>query len=141
MWQAIWEAGRTLSAAIVGLGAPGLVAWFVRDRRKDRAATVVAEQTVESEVELKETGALEARLVYVQREMDLERGFHRQQIADRDGEIERQRAELARRDERIASLLDQVAHLEQQLADVTRQLTSVRTQLNELAEHAPKEFR
>jgi uncharacterized protein HemX len=140
-WHVAWETGRTVSAILVALGLPGLLVYFVQDRRKNLAAAAVAERTVDSEVELKETGAEEARLVYVQREMDLERQFHREQLADRDKEIDRQRAELARRDDRIASLLQQVAHLEGQLAEVTRQLTSVRNQLNELAEHSPEEIR
>lgn len=140
-WQVLWETGRTVSAVVVGLGGPGLIAWFIRDRRKENAATTVAEQTVESEVEIKETGALEARLIYVQREMDLERGFHQQQLADRDAEIERQRAELVRRDERIARLLEQVGHLEGRLADMTREVTSMRDQLTELRDHTTEEHR
>lgn len=126
-----------LAAGLTGLG--GLISWAVKDRRKSNAESAVAERTVGSLVGLKDTDADTARQVYMQRQMDIERTFHLQQIADRDAEIERQRAELKSRDVRITSLLDQVASLERQLAEVTRQLTSVRTQLNELAEHHPED--
>lgn len=136
-WAAVWELARWVLPV-----AGAAVLWWVRDRRKDRAAATVAERTVDPEVELKETGAAEARLVYVQREMDLERAFHREQIAERDRAIEWRDAELARRDDMIARLVAQVTDLENQLAGVSQQLTAVRSQLNELADHhSPEERR
>lgn len=139
IWHIVWETGRTISAVVVALGLPGLVVYFVKDRRKNLATTAVLERTVEPEVDLKETGAAEARLVYVQKEMDLERAFHQRQISDRDAEIERQRAELERRDERIAHLLEQVGRLEQQMAAMAQEVTSVRAQLTQLRDHTPEE--
>jgi septal ring factor EnvC (AmiA/AmiB activator) len=130
---ALWEGIRTVSPFVV-LGG-GFLTWWLRDRKKDRAAASVAEQTVPADVAVRETGAAEARLVYVQREMDAERQFHRSQLADRDAEIERQRKELSYRDRLIRELRDKVADLETQLEAVTQQLTSVRNQLNELADH------
>jgi septal ring factor EnvC (AmiA/AmiB activator) len=129
----VWEAIRTVSPFVVVGG--GFLTWWLRDRKKDRAAASVAEQTVPADVAVRETGAAEARLVYVQREMDAERHFHQQQLADRDAEIERQRKELSYRDRLIRELRDKVADLETQLEAVTQQLTSVRNQLNELADH------
>lgn len=117
-----------LSAAVVAL-----VTWYFSDRRKSKAEIEVAEATVQSQIEKKDVDAQDARLLYVQRQVDMERSFHQQQIADRDAEIARQRAELERRDQRITALLTQVDALEKQLADVTRQMTRVRSQLDELA--------
>jgi DNA repair exonuclease SbcCD ATPase subunit len=130
MWATIWETAKYL---IPVLGAGG--AWWVRDRRKDRAASDVAERTVGAEVAVKEAGADEARLVYVQRATDIERQFHRQAIQDRDDEIERQRAELHHRERIIDHLRIQVEELRQRLADTMRELDSVRDQLAELADH------
>jgi chromosome segregation ATPase len=132
MWATIWETAKYL-LPLLGAGA----AWWVRDRRKDAAAAEVAERTVPADVAVKEAGADEARLVYVQREMDVERSFHRQQLADRDAEIARQRAELGHRDQIIARLRDQIEELQARLDGATRQLNSVRDQLDELVEHHP----
>lgn len=131
-WAALWDYG---SYALPPLGL--LTIWWLRDRRKDAAAAEIAEQTVPAEVGLKETGALEARLVYVQREMDLERVFHRTQLADRDTEIARQRAELDHRDQIIARCRTQIEDLQTRLDGATRQLNSVRDQLEELAGLTP----
>lgn len=134
-WEVVWETGRTVSAIVVGLGGPGLLAYFVQDRRKNRAASTVAERTVEPEVDLKETGAAEARLVYVQREMDLERQFHGRQIADRDAEIARQRAELDHRDALITELRAEAEQLRDQLAHAGSQIASLLERIEQLARH------
>lgn len=125
--------GLALVGALIGL-----ITWYVRDRRKSLAEAELIEHTSNSDIDLHDTGARDARLIYVQRQVDMERAFHVQQIADRDAEIARQRAELAHRDERITSLLAQVDRLEAELAEMTRQMTSIRSQLNDMAtEHRP----
>ena len=128
MWDTVWETAKYL-IPLIGV----VTAWWVRDRRKDRAASDVAERTVESEVMVKEAGAEEARLVYVQRATDIERQFHRQAIQDRDDEIARQREELHHRERIIDHLRIQVEELRTRLADTMRELDSVRDQLEELA--------
>lgn len=135
-WSVVWDVGRTTSTVLVDIGTPGLVLWWLRDRRRDRAAVAVAEQTIGADVTLKDTGALEARLVYVQRSFDLERSFHVHQVADRDAEIVRQRTELAHRDQVIEELQEQVGRLQAKLADATRQPPTVRDRLGELAHHS-----
>lgn len=129
MWAPVLETAKYLLPL---LGA--CILWWVRDRRKDAAAAEVAERTVPADIAVKEAGADEARLVYVQREMDLERAFHQRQLADRDAEIERQRAELIHRDHIIGRLRDQVEELQRRLNDALRELNSVRDQLEELVE-------
>lgn len=126
-WAAFWEVARWALPF-----AGGAVGWWVRDRRKDRAAADVAERTMPAEVALKDVSADEARLVYVQREMDTERQFHRQQLSDRDVEIARQRGELAHRDQLIANLRVEAEDLRDRLAEATRQLASVLARLDEL---------
>lgn len=133
-WQVVWEVGRTISTVLVGLGLPSLIAYFIKDRRRNRAASEVAERTVGPEVDLKETGAADARLVYVQREMDLERQFTRQQIADRDAEIARQRDELSLRDQLIAHRDQIIAELRSEIEELQTRLTAVRDRLSELTD-------
>jgi hypothetical protein len=60
-----------LAAAIVGL-----VTWYISDRRKSAAETTVAEATVQSDIDKRDIDAREARLLYVEKQMDMERAFH-----------------------------------------------------------------
>lgn len=129
-WAALWEVARW----VVPAGGAAVV-WVVRDRRKDRAASDIAEQTVPAEVDLKETGAAEARLVYIQREMDAERQFHHNQLADRDAEIARQRGELEHRDALIAELRAEAERLRDQLAHAGSQIASLLERIEQLSRH------
>lgn len=122
---------RALGAAT----APGAgLWWYVRERRKSRAADEVAEQTVPAEIALRSITADDARLAYVDRAMEAERSSYRNAISERDREIDRQRAELAHRDELIATLRVEAENLRDRLAEATRQLSSVMARLDELAE-------
>jgi hypothetical protein len=121
-----------VTEGFVALGVPGGLAWYVRDRRKSRAESAVAERTVDATVDVQDTGAADARLAYVQRQMDLERNFHRQQLTDRDAEIVFQRVELSRRAEVIRDYRQEADTLQQRLCALTDQLSGVRDRLNEL---------
>ena len=134
-WDAVWETGKTVSALVVAAGGPSLVLYFFVDRRKNKAASAVAERTVEPEVELKEISAAETRLIYVQREMDMEREFTRRQIADRDSEILRQRTELDHRDALIAELRAEAVQLRDQLAHAGSQIASLLERIEQLGRH------
>lgn len=136
VWHTVWEIGRNASAVIVSTAGPGLVVYFVKDRRRELAATTVAERTIEPDVEMKETGAAEARLVYVQREMDLERQFHQQQLTDRDAVIQRQRSEITYRDQVIEHRDQIIAELRGEIEELQRRLTAVRDRLTELTDTA-----
>lgn len=121
-----------VTEGFVALGVPGGLAWYIRDRRKSRAESAIAERTVDATVDVQDTGAADARLAYVQRQMDLERNFHRQQLTDRDAEIVFQRVELSRRAEVIRDYRQEADTLQQRLYTLTDQLSGVRDRLNEL---------
>lgn len=119
-----------------------LILWWVRDRRKDRAAAAVAEGTIAADVAVADIGAADARLLYAVKAFDAERASLQRQIDDcgreldrKDALIARKDAELEHRDRVIAGLRDQVEELQSRLDDALRQLNSVRQQLVELAEH------
>jgi len=121
-----------VTEGFVALGVPGGLAWYIRDRRKSRAESAIAERTVDATVDVQDTSAADARLAYVQRQMDLERNFHRQQLTDRDAEIVFQRVELSRRAEVIRDYRQEADTLQQRLCALTDQLSGVRDRLNEL---------
>lgn len=118
--------GPTLAA---GGAAGALVRWYIVDRRKSIAEARLSEDTLGSEINLHDTSAADARLIYVQKQMDLERKFHDEQLRDRDAQIAWQRSELNHRDDIIAGLLRDVNRLETQLAQMAQDLHNVRAQL------------
>lgn len=137
-WELVWTGAPW---ALLG----GIVLWWLRDRRKDRAAAEVAERTVDADVTLKDLGAEDARLVYLAKTWDTERAGLQRAIGDRDGVIEWQRAELERRDAMVAhrdmvieSLRRQLDEMEGRIADLSRQLVAARHQLDEFDQRSDK---
>lgn len=121
-----------ITEGLVALGIPGGVVWWVRDRRKSKAETAVAERTVEPQVEKADIGAAEARMAFLQQAMDRERAFRVEQIADRDAEIARQRAEIEFKDQVIEELRTELAELQ-------RRLTATQRRLDQLDLHTHRE--
>ncbi len=136
MWDTIWETAKYL-IPLIGAGT----AWWVKDRRQDRAAADIAERTVPAEIASREAAAADAGLVFRAREMDSERVFYRQGLGDREAEIERQRVELLRREEEIdrqrAELDEQdqiIGDLRTQVNDLQKRLTDALTELRIVSE-------
>lgn len=111
---------------LFALGVPGAAVWFVRDRRKTRASDEVAEATVGAEIRVKDVGALEAHIAYVERAFEVERESKDRQIKDQDRQIKLLQA--GRRDdaERISQLRAEV----QELKDQVQMLTALTKRLS-----------
>lgn len=110
----------------------GIALWWLRERRKDRAASEVAERTVGADVAVKDVGAAEARLVFAERAFDSERASYDRRIAELETENARLRTDVEHRDEVITRLRAQAAELEERLGQMTRQLTAMRKEMDEL---------
>jgi chromosome segregation ATPase len=109
------------------LGIPGAVIWFIRDRRKSRASDEVAERTIGADVRIRDVGALEAHIAYVERAFEVERESKDRRIADQDHQIRALQQGRADDAERIADLRAEVQELKDQvqmLTALTRRLTS-----------------
>jgi hypothetical protein len=101
---------RDVLAVLGAIGVPGgALTWWIRDRRKDKAAAVVAERTVDAEVAVKDVGGWQAQLAYVSAAFERERESLTRQIDDRDREIELLRSEGAHKDEVMALMRIQIA--------------------------------
>lgn len=131
---------QVLGGVSMAVGLPAVLMFIVKERRKNRAASEIAERTVDADVVMKDTAADDARLLHAIAAFDAERASYRLQLEDRDREIDRQRTEivyrdrlLEHRDEVIAQLRDRVEELLTRLGEATRELHTVRLQLAELA--------
>jgi septal ring factor EnvC (AmiA/AmiB activator) len=126
-----------VSWAFLGYASPwmvvgGIALWWLRDRRKDRAASDVAEQTVADDVTVSNVGSAEARLVFAQRAFDAERLSYERRIAEGEAERAQLRTDVGHRDEVIARLRAQAEEMAQRLAEMTRQMRAMRAEIDEL---------
>lgn len=86
-----------------------LVWWYVRDRRKSRAESAVAERTVDSGVMGVDAGHLTASVAFVQEAFRVER-------ASKDREIESLKVKVALQETEIAELRRMIVGLQEELA-------------------------
>lgn len=116
--------GEVVLAVVVG--AIGLGTWYVKDRRKSRAETAVAERTVRAQVATQDVGALQATVAYVQEAFRVERESKDRQINDLThevheltGEVETLRRRAQDDAERIAALRGEIQELREQVSLLT----------------------
>lgn len=128
-WQAVITAAPW---TVVG----GLLLWFLRDRRRQRAADEVAERTVDADVEVKEIGADDARLLHLTKVWDTQKAGYEDALRQRDALIAWQREQMEARDQLIAArdqiigvLRQRLDEAESRLVDAARELTAARDQL------------
>ena len=116
--------GEVLLAVVVA--ALGLGTWYVKDRRKSRAETAVAERTVRAQVATQDVGALQATVAYVQEAFRVERESKDREITKLNREVEELTGEverLTRRTqddaERISSMRSEIQELREQVSLLT----------------------
>lgn len=112
-------------ATLTAFGLPGVVIWFLRDRRRGQAEATVAEETVSADVEIKGIAALEAHLVLVEKAFNAERASKDRQLADQQRQIEQLAADLEHRNAVILELRGEIADLQQRLTAVSDRLTEL----------------
>lgn len=112
-------------ATLTAFGLPGVLIWFLRDRRRGNAEATLAEDTVPAEVAIKGVAALEAHLVLVEKAFDAERASKDRQLADQQHQIEQLRADLEHRNAVILELRGEIADLQQRLTAVSDRLTEL----------------
>lgn len=101
------------------LGVPGAVIWYVRDRRKSRAESEVAERTVGADVRIRDVASLEAHITFVERAFGVERESKDRQIGNLETQVQQLTAKVHDRDEQIAVLRDEVGELKMQVSLLT----------------------
>lgn len=103
---------------LVAVGFPTIIMFYLRDRRKNKAETVVAERTVEAQVDLSSISAIEAHIGLVERAYKAENDSLRRRLTDCEADL----TESER----------QVEELRAKLKSVQEELEAVRGKVDEL---------
>jgi len=88
------QIAREVGPWLLGPGVLAIVLWYLKDRRKDRAVSQVAEETVDDEIRLKAIGTDQALVAYMEMAFAAERASKDRVIADQDKKIEAQELEI-----------------------------------------------
>lgn len=120
---------QNIVSMLVLLGFPGLILFYVRDRRKTKVEAVVLEGTAKHQIDMSSISAVEAHVAFVERAFEAERESMRRQIVELRGDLERaealterQRAELERVRAELERLRGQVEFLNGELATAMKRL-------------------
>lgn len=120
---------ENIVSILVVVGFPGLILFYVRDRRKTRAEAKVLEGTTQSQIDLSSISAVEAHVAFVERAFEAERASNQRQIADLKEELReaeavatRQRIELEKVRSELERLRGQVEFLNGELAAAMKRL-------------------
>lgn len=122
---------------LIALGVPGAGVWYLRERRKSRAADEVAEQTVPAEVRIKDADALNAHIAAVERAFEVERDSKDRRIAEQSREIRELKSGRKDDAERIAALSAEVRELRDQVDYLRNVIEKISTRHPEEAEEHP----
>lgn len=110
---------------VAGIGLPGALILYLRDRRKNKAVARVAEGTVSSQIRSRDTAALDAHVAYVEKAFETERKSMKRQIDSMKDEVTDLRKQVIERDRLIDSLRQQVAGLTEQMQSLQDQLNKI----------------
>jgi septal ring factor EnvC (AmiA/AmiB activator) len=121
---------QVIADVAAGVGLPGTLIYYFRDRRKNAAASRVAEGTVYADISSRDTAALDAHVAYVEKAFETERGSMARQIANLHAEVEELRKQLDERDQVIDIL-------RKQMAELNTQMQAMQAQLNKLPPSVP----
>lgn len=130
--QWVLDVGRDVLLPILTVVVLPLVIFYLRDRRKSRAESVIAERTIGSDVATKDLGAASATVAFVQEAFRIER-------ESKDREIRTLTEKLANvergdelKDAKIRALEDAEIEKDRVIHDLTRQVRSLTSRLERL---------
>lgn len=107
------------------LVSSGLLARYLFERKRDKAAEAVAERTVDAQVDLTSISAVEAHVALVERAFESERTSKDRVIADLEKRLAEADLREAKLTEKVTRLQTQVEELQQKLTEVQRELADL----------------
>lgn len=113
--------------AIQAIGLPALLLFYVRDRRRYRAETVIAENTVQDKIDLSSITSVEAHVGLVEKAFAAERLSMRRHIE----ELEER---LTESEQRLAASEGREAAARAELASMRTELERLRAQVDTLSD-------
>lgn len=103
---------RDLYDIAVALGLPGIWLWYVRDRRRSKASSRVAEGTVGADIAKGEIGAFDVHVAYIERAFAAERQSMQRQISGLTNEVNDLRGQVQGQREEIEALRGQLSRID-----------------------------
>lgn len=132
--------------AVVVLGLPGILAYAVKQRRKDQAEARameaeadVAEGQVQPKVKTTSIVSLEAEIAALSKTFQEDRRLKEQTIDWLSRQLDAERAASARKDLRIRELEEKVQALQTRVAEVSDELARVSEDLKSLHDGDPRQ--
>lgn len=119
---------RDIYDIAMGVGLPGLVVWYVRDRKKTLAAGRLAEGSVGPEIAKREIGTFDIHVAYIERAFAAERASFIRQIDKCQEQIEKLTGEVRQRDERVEEMKVQMRTMKLQITDMSAKLARINTE-------------
>lgn len=116
---------RDIYDVAMGIGLPGLVVWYVRDRKRTQAAAAVAMGSVRPEISKNEISAFDIHVAYVERAFATERDSLERQIGRLQSQVTELQLEGEKKDELIEELRMQVGVMKRQIEDMGTQLSRI----------------
>jgi preprotein translocase subunit YajC len=138
-WQGLVDIVRDVLIPFLVLFVLPLFLWYQRDRRKNRAESVVAERTVGVDVTVKETGGLGASVAFVQEAFRVERESKDREIDRLTRKVEALELSEAEKDRRIAALEQVDEEKDRVIHELRRQIRQLEARLDVLEHRAPGE--
>lgn len=104
------------------IGLPAIIIYFLKERRKNKAESAVAERTVDSSVAKIDLTAIEAQLVTLRSALDMERDSKDRLIKDLRGQLDEAQTT-------IATLKSELARVSGKLHEVTAAFEAMQERL------------
>lgn len=118
---------------LVAVGFPTIVMFYLRDRRKNKAETHLAERTVDAQVDLSSISAIEAHIGLVERAYKAENDSLRRRLADCENDLADARSEAAELRAKLVSVQQELEQVRGKVDELNTQITA----LLEGTEHHP----
>lgn len=114
---------------LVALGTPGLLIFWLRDRRRTNAEADVLEATTRHQIDLSSVTAAEAHVGLLERVFDSERQSMLRQIEDCNRREAEAQAIVGRQRLELEKAMTELQRLRDQIETLTRDLQAAMTQL------------
>jgi uncharacterized coiled-coil DUF342 family protein len=128
-FQDLFDAALRLMGAV---GAPALIIYFVRDRRRNAITNNKAEKRLPFEVRATAATTLDAEVAALTKSFELDRRTRTETIEALRKDLQEAREEIDKKDQKIEELKKKVRELQEKVDEMQRQMTSLQHEFDDL---------